>query len=317
MSVKAGKEWKIGLVVVIAVLLFIFGLNFLMGKKIFSSEDQFYTYYSNVQGLQESAAVQVSGMTVGRVSGIELQPDRRVKVTFTTNDDLKIPKGSFAKLAAADLISGTKIITLEFSDSNQYYPDGAMIPPHNFSGLLDNISENVSPLLTSVQHAVVTLDTLISSVNSLFNTETQKHLSNSLASLDQSLAQLAILSKSLNEQSRDLAAVLQNVNSITTNLAGNNENISHTLSNLNDFSSELAASDVQKTMQSLQEASANLKGITEKINTNQGSLGLMLNDKQLYNNLTQTLSSMDVLLDDLKAHPAKYINVSVFGRKAR
>lgn len=317
MSEKSGKEWKIGLVVVIAILLFVFGLNFLIGKKVFSSANNYYTYYDNVQGLQESAVVQVSGMSVGRVSSIELQPDKRVKVGFTTEDNLKIPKGSFAKLAAADLISGTKVITLEFSDSNVYYADGAMIPPKSFSGLLDNISQNVSPLLNTVQHAVVTLDTLIGSVNGIINTETQKHLSNSLASLDKAMLQLAELSKSLNAQSQNLAGVIQNANSITTNLANNNENITKTLSHLNDFSGQLSKSNIDKTLQSLQETSDNLKAITQKVNSDQGSVGMMLNNKDLYNNLTQTLNSLDVLLNDLKQHPAKYINVSVFGRKVK
>lgn len=317
MSEKSGREWKIGLVVVIAILLFVFGLNFLIGKKVFSSANEYYTYYDNVQGLQESAVVQVSGMNVGRVSNIELQPDKRVKVSFTTEDNLKIPKGSFAKLAAADLISGTKVITLELSDSNTFYPDGAMIPPKSFSGLLDNISQNVSPLLNTVQHAVVTLDTLISSVNGIINTETQKHLSNSLASLDKAMVQLAELSKNLNAQSQNLAGVIQNANSITTNLAKNNENISQTLTNLNDFSGQLSKSNIDKALLSLQATSDNLKAITQKINSDQGSLGMMLDNKDLYNNLTQTLHSLDALLGDLKQHPAKYINVSVFGRKAQ
>lgn len=317
MSLKSGKEWKIGLVVVIAILLFVFGLNFLMGKNVFSSENEFYTYYDNVQGLQASADVMVSGMSVGRVSSIELQADKRVKVEFTTNKDLRVPKGSFAKLAAADLISGTKVITLELSDSNAIYEDGAMIPPKDFSGLLDNLSENVSPLLTSVQHAIVTLDTLISSVNGLFNTETQKHLSNSLASIDEAMGQLAQLSKSLNKESESLSGVIQNANSITSNLAANNENINQTLTNLNTFSDKLAAGNIDETLQKLQSTSDNLKAITEKINNNQGSLGMMLNNKDLYNNLKETLGSLDALLGDLKQHPAKYINVSVFGRKQK
>lgn len=317
MSAKSGKEWKIGLVVVIAVLLFVFGLNFLMGKNVISSENEFYTYYDNVQGLQPSADVMVSGMSVGRVSSIELQADKRVKVEFTTDDDLRIPKGSFAKLAAADMISGTKVIMLELSDSSAVYEDGSLIPPKDFSGLLDNLSENVSPLLTSVQHAIVTLDTLISSVNGLFNTGTQKHLSNSLASIDEAMGQLAQLTKSLNEESKDLAGVIQNANSITSNLDANSENISQTLTNLNDFSGKLASGDIDKTLEKLQATSDNLKAITDKINNNQGSLGMMLNDKDLYNNLTETLGSLDALLGDLKQHPAKYINVSVFGRKQK
>lgn len=317
MAVKSGKEWKIGLIVVVAILIFVFGLNFLIGKNIFSSENQYYAYYNNVQGLQESAVVQVSGMTVGRVSGIALQPDKRVKVSFTTLKSLKIPQGSVAKLDAADMISGTKIITLRLSNNSIDYADNATIPSEDFKGLMDNISQNVSPLLTSVQHTVVTIDTLISSVNSLFNSETQKHLSNSLASTDKALAQLAAFSKTLNEQSKTMAEMMQNLNSISANLAKNNNNISQTLGNINRLSGQLSSSKLDETLKNLQQTTDNLKSITEKINNDKGSLGLMLNDKKLYNNMTASLNSLNALLSDLKQHPAKYINVSVFGRKVK
>lgn len=317
MSRKLGKEWKIGLLVAIAIALLILGLKFMMGSNIFSSENGYYTYYDNVQGLQESANVEVSGMSVGHVSKIELQPDRRVKVSFTTKKDLKIPKGSFAKLASSDLISGSKFINLQFSDSNVYYTENALIPSKDYAGILDNLSANVSPLLTSVQHAVVTLDTLISSVNTLFTVQMQTHLNNSIASLDESLGQLAELSKSLNKQSGALTGILQNTNSITSNLANNNENITQSITNLKDFSGKLSSAKIDETLSSLQRTSENLHAITEKINGNKGTLGMMLNDKKLYDNLSESLSSLDALLLDLKKHPSKYINVSVFGRKAK
>jgi len=317
MAVKVKKEWKIGIVVVAAILMFVLGLGFLKGKNIFSSENEYYTYYDNVQGLQESASVQLNGLSVGRVSEIALQPNRKIKVTFTMSKDLKVPLGSVAKLASADLISGTKVISLTFSDSAGYLKDGAYITGQDYSGLLDNLSENVSPLVSSAQHTIVTIDTLVKSVNSLFNDETRLHLSQSMASLDLALKQLSALSQSLNNQSQNLSGVIQNANSITANLAANNEKINTTFSNLESFSNSLSQAHVDQTLNDLQAAAASLQGIVGKINDNKGSLGMMLNDKQLYNNLTATLSSLDVLLSDLKSHPAKYINVSVFGRKNR
>lgn len=318
MAVKVKNELKIGILVVAAIVMFVLGLNFLKGKSIFSSENEYYTYYDNVQGLQESASVQLSGLSIGRVSGIELQKDKRIKVIFTLDKKVKIPTGSIAKLASADLISGTKIIDLELSDSvTSTLKDGSFIQGKDFTGLLDNLSENVSPLVSSLQHTIITVDTLVSSVNSLFNEETRRHLNQSMTSLDVALKQLSELAASLNNQSSNLSGVIANANSITSNLANSNGKISNTLNNLETFSNTLSGSEMDKTLSSLQQAASGLQGIVSKINDNQGSLGMILSDKQLYNNLTTTLSTLNILLADLKAHPAKYINVSVFGRKVK
>lgn len=317
MAIKVKNELKIGILVAAAIVLLVLGLNFLKGKNIFSSENEFYTYYDNVQGLQESAIVQINGLGIGKVSSIALQPDKRIKVAFTVAKKLDVPVGSVAKLATSDIISGTKVISLQLTDSTRFLKDGDFIKSEGSQGLLDNLSETVSPLLGSVQNTVITLDTLLNSVNNIINGQTRKHLNRSFAALDTALIQFAELSKVLNAQSQHLAGVIENVNSITSNLANNNEKINSTLSNLETFSTELTKGDIQQTLQDLQAASAQFKGLMTKINENDGTLGMLVNDKKLYENLTKTLSSLDLLLDDVKQHPAKYINVSVFGRKTK
>jgi len=315
MAVKVKNELKIGIMVVVAIVLLVLGLNYLKGKNIFSSENEYYTYYDNVQGLQESAIVQLNGLGIGKVSEVTLQPDKRIKVMFTVDKDVKIPAGSIAKLAANDLISGTKVISLRLSDSSRYLKDDDFIQGEGSEGLLDNLSETVSPLVGSVQNTIITLDTLLSSVNSIVNGQTRQHLNQSFASLDTALRQFATLAKVLNQQSQNLAGVIENANNITGNLASNNEKINTTFTNLEAFSNSLSAADIQKTLQDLQAAADQLKSFMTKVNDNNGTLGMLVTDKQLYHNLTSTLSSLDILLDDVKKHPAKYINISVFGRK--
>ena len=317
MAVKVKNELKIGIMVAAAIVLLVLGLNFLKGKNIFSSENEYYTYYDNVQGLQESAIVQLNGLGIGKVATIALQPDKTIKVTFSVDKDVKIPVGSVAKLATNDLISGTKVIALQLSDSSQYIENDNFIKGEGSEGLLDNISETVSPLVGSVRNTIITLDTLLSSVNSIVNGQTRQHLNQSFASLDTALRQFAALSKVLNEQSQNLTGVIENVNSITGNLAANNEKINTTLTNLESFSTSLNQGDIQKTLQNLQAATNSLQGFMKQVNDNNGTLGMLVNDKKLYDNLTSTLSALDILLEDVKKHPAKYINVSVFGRKVK
>ncbi|KAA5534956.1 MCE family protein [Taibaiella lutea] len=316
-SAKPRNEIKIGLMVAITITLFILGINFLRGKGLFSSDQGFSTIYSDIQGLQESAEVRLNGLKIGQVDKIELQPDRRIKVHFLLKKEIKVSKGSVVQLTAADLISGTKILNLEMSNDPQILPENSFIQSKEAEGLLGNLGSQVSPVLETVTHTVVSLDTLLNTINNIINDDARKHLNASFASLEVGLNQLSGLATELNKQSGQLAGVIKNVNSVTGNLASNNEQINNTLSNLHDFSTSLKNAPVQETVDDLRKAAADLQSLVAKANDSNGSLGLLLNDKRLYNNLSTTLGTLDTLLGDVKAHPGKYINVSVFGSKAR
>ncbi len=316
MAFKMKNEVKIGVLVAATITLFILGFNFLRGKGFFSSDRKYYTYYDNIQGLQESAVVQLKGLAVGKVAEIELLPSRKIKVTFNIKKEVPLPKGSIAQLVSGDLISGTKIISLNLTNNPEMIPNKGFIQGKESGGLLDNLGDQVSPLVGVLQHTVVSLDTLLNTVNNIINDDTRKHLNSSFASLEVGLDQLAQLSTKLNAESQNLAGIISNANSITGNLANSNGRISNTLTNLESFSTSLNNAPIQQTVEDLQRTAASLQGIVSKINDNNGSLGMLLSDKKLYNNLTGTLGALDTLLTDLKAHPAKYINVSVFGRKS-
>ncbi len=317
MAVKAKSELKIGILVAVAITLFILGFNFLRGKGFFSSDKEYYSYYDNIQGLQEAAAIQLNGYKVGKVSDIVLLDNQKIKVIFQVKKDIKIPVGSIAQLAANDLISGTKIISLSFSDRKEYIKEDGYIEGKSATGILDNLGEQASPIFGVLQHTLVSLDTVINTINDLINEDTRKHLNASFASLEIVLQQLSQLSASLNAQSGNLAGVISNANSITGNLAAGNARITNTLTNLERFSDDLNKAPIQQTLNELHTAAAGLQNIVNSIDKNNGSLGMMLNDKTLYNNLTTTLSTLNTLLSDVKEHPTKYINVSVFGRKAQ
>ncbi len=317
MAFKIKNEVKIGLLVAVTIALFILGFNFLRGRGVFSSDKEYFSYYDNVQGLQESAVVQLNGYAIGKVSKIELQPNRRIKVTLMLKKDVNVPRGSVAQLASADLISGTKLISLNMTNDPTFIPEGSEIAGKASGGILDNLGDQVSPLVGVLQHTVVSLDTLLNTVNNIINDDTRKHLNSSFASLEIVLQQLSGLTTQLNAQSGNLTAVIKNANSITGNLANSNERISNTLGNLESFSTSLNKAPIQQTVEELQRTAASLQGIVSKINDNDGTLGMLLSDKKLYNNLSSTLNTLDTLLGDINKHPAKYINISVFGRKAK
>ena len=317
MAVKAKNEIKIGVMVAITITLFILGINFLRGKGLFSSEKKLYTVYTDIQGLQVSAEVRLNGLKIGSVDKISLQKDRTIRVDFLLDKNISVPKGSVARLASSDLISGTKILNLEMTNDPAVLPENSLIEGKPTEGILDNLGSQVSPLFETVQHTVVSLDTLLNTVNNIINDDTRKHLNASFASLEIGLDQLSKLASKLNAQSGQLAGVIKNANSITGNFASNNEHINKTMSNLENFSTSLNNAPVQQTVDELHKAAASLQSLMAKANDSNGSLGMLMNDKKLYNNLSATLGTLDTLLGDVKAHPAKYINVSVFGSKAR
>ncbi len=307
------KEARIGLLVAVALVVLFAGFYMLKGANLFSGENEYYTYYDNVQGLQLAAAVQVKGMAVGRVAAIELGADNKVKVTLATKKDVKILKGTKAKLISADLL-GSKVVSLELGAGAEE-EDGATIPGEVEGGIIDNLSVEIAPLMQDIRHVIASLDTVVAGVNQILGPDTRQRLSSSLASLDVTMKNFSTLSQKLNNETGQISAILQNANSITTNLANSNQQISNVLKNADNISGQLAAAPLQETLKDLQNTMGQIQGIIEKINTNQGSLGMIVNDKEFYTNLQQTLKTLNALMADVNAHPSRYINVTIFGKK--
>lgn len=311
---KFSKEARIGLLVAVSLLIFFAGFYFLKGANLFSGENEYYAYFDDVQGLLPSAAVQVKGLNIGRVSEIKLNENGKVKVTLAVSKKVNVTQGSIAKLTAADLL-GTKVISLALGESTVALENESTIPGEIQGGIIDNISVEISPLVADLRHVVATLDTVMIGVNSMLNDTTRRRLESSIASLDVAMSNFSQLSQTLHHESQQIVGIIRNTNSITSNLASNNKQITNIINNADALSKQLSSAPVEQTFRELQAASAQLQGVINKINANEGSLGMLVNDPKLYNNLTSSLSTLDLLLADIKRHPTRYVNVSIFGRK--
>ena len=297
-----------------AILIFVVGFYFLKGANIFSGEYEYYAYYDNVQGLQPSSPVQIKGMAVGRVSAIVLNGGGKVKVTLAVSKKTKIPKGTMAKLVATDLL-GSKAIALELSNSTQIAEDESVLPSAIEGGIIDAISIEITPLLRDMRHAVGTLDSVLVSVNGVLDVQSRQNLQNSIANLDATMANFSQLSSKLNQESGQLQNVIRNANSITTNLANSNERITRIINNAALVSDQLNKAPIEQTMKDLQSTIGQLQGVVNRLNSKDGSLGLLVNDPALYNNLNSSLNTLNSLMADIEAHPTRYINLTIFGRK--
>lgn len=313
------KEARIGLLVAISVLVFFAGFYFLKGSNIFSSSYTYHAYYDDVQGLQPSAPVQIHGLKVGKVADILLnkqQLDGKVEVVLEISKKTRLPKGTIAKLTSLDLL-GTKGIALDLGNSSELMDDDGQLPTTVEGGLMDNLSVEVTPLLQDVRKMVNNIDSVLNSVNEIFSPQARADLQNTISALHTTMESFKGLAGKLDGQSDAIARVVQNADKITGNLAKNNDNIDKTLTNLKNTTDKLAQAPIQEAVKKVDDVAANLNDIVGKINRNEGSMGLLINDKALYENLTKTVTELGNLSADLKAHPTRYINLTIFGRKAR
>lgn len=319
MALKINNEVKIGILVILAVAALIFGIRMLQGKGLFDSGKDFYAYYDDATGLQTSAPVVLKGVSIGRVKDLEITAQQKIKVTIHINKNMEIPVGSSAELASTSMLSGDKVIAIHFPETptQQYMKDGETIPVLVSGGLLGDLGDGVKPILKNVDGTIQNIDSLVLSINSIVNYQTQQHLNNTFKNLDVTLTELSKLSAALNQQTTALSGIMKNVNGFTGNLNENNYKISNILANAETATHSLTGPEIKETLKSLQSASDNLNNTLANINSPEGTLGLLTRDRKMYDNIVRLSESLDALMTDLKDHPGRYINVSVFGSNKR
>lgn len=307
------KEARTGMMVAISAIVIILGTYYLKGFNLFSSDRSYYCYFDDVQGLTASATVQVKGKIVGNVSEIILQGKDKVKVVISVDKKVKLPEGTTASLFAPDLMSG-KALRLDLGAGTNILADEATIPAVTELGALEKVTSQIDPVLASAKIVMYRLDSIMLSVQSMLNPETQKNIQQSFASMETTMRNFASLSTSINKESAQLAGIIRNANSITANVANNSKNIDAVMNNLKITTDQISKAELDKTILKLRSTLDETQILMAKINRGEGTLGLMANDKQLYNNLSTSMSSLDRLLDDLKKHPSRYINIRLFGK---
>lgn len=319
MALKINNEVKIGILVIVAVAALIFGIRMLQGKGLFDSGKDLYAYYDDATGLQNSAPVVLKGVSIGRVKDIEITEQQKIKVTIHVNDDMDIPLGSKAELSSTSMLSSDKVIAIHFPETptKQYLNDGETIDIAVSAGLLGDIGDGVKPILKNVDGTVQNIDSLVLSLNNIVNFETQQRLNSTFRNLDVTVGELSKLASALNQQTAALSGIMKNVNGFTGNLNENNYKISNILTNAETATNSLTGPEIKETLKSLQSASDNLNNTLTSINSTDGTLGLLTKDRKMYDNIVRLSESLDALMIDLKNHPGRYINVSVFGSSKR
>ena len=295
------REVKVGIMAIVAIFVLYFGLNFLKGIDIFSSVSNYYASYENIGGLVPSSPVYVKGFKVGQVEEIKYDFSKKNSfvVKISVAKDIKLPIGTKIELYDDGLMGGKAIqlVYAPISASQTMHQIGDTIESQVGIGLMAQLTGNLLPKIESIS---IQTDSLIRSVRTLVD---NKDLTKSIASIEHSTADLAVSSSQLKKMmNNDVPHILGNVNDIT--------------SDFKQISGKLKKIDFEATFISIDHTIANLNLLTTKMNSSEGTIGLLLNNKDLYINLSNTAASADKLLIDLQKSPKRYVHFSLFGRKS-
>jgi phospholipid/cholesterol/gamma-HCH transport system substrate-binding protein len=316
---RVSNETKVGALTVIAVTLIIFGFNFLKGKTFFKSGTFIYAKYTDTKGLIVSNPVFVNGFQVGTVFEIENLNDNlsELVVCIKLNQLYKIPSNSIATIQENPL--GTNAINIIQGNSTLLIKSGDTIKTAPATSLLGDLMNELSPVGEQVKNTISSLELVLNNVNKTLNDENRQNFKVILENLSATTINLnktlASIEGMVNQQNGSIAKTADNINVFTANLNQNNQKINNILSNLDSTTNAINDADLNKTIKTIQATLIALNTTIDKLNNGNGTGAKLLSDPAIYNQLQSTIKSVNTLVDDIKVHPKRYINVSVFGKK--
>lgn len=318
---KLTKTSKIGILVVICLTLLIWGINFLKGRDIFRTEKVFYARYKDVGGLTATTLVTLNGLKVGYVREIyfaeDLSGDLIVKVAIHNN--FPLPVGTAAEIASSDLL-GSKVVKLNLGKSTKLLHANDTLATKMGADIMQQVNEQIAPLKAKAERLIENLDSIVTAASRVLNSDSQRNLSESIRQINLTMTNLEKISGNLNEvigdQKKNLGSTISNLSEATGLLKENSGKLGHIMNNFSTFSDSLAKLEVNKTVGHLNGSVASLQTILSKIDTANGTLGLLVNDPRLYHNLNYTSENLNRLLVDFRLNPKRYVSFSAlnFGR---
>lgn len=309
------RELKVGLLAIIGIAIFVIGFKFLKGNNVFKREKTYYAVYESSDGINPSNPVYVSGVQVGHIADIDLVQQanglNKSIVTYSISNAIQIPKGSVAAIFAQDLM-GSMAVKIVYNTNANYYDDGDTIQGTVELGTVDKLSKSLTPLIGHI-------DTLVVGLGSVVDKNNKDNLQNVVANLNAVINQLnkdlpAItggVNTLVNDKNSSLNKTLGNLETFTGNLNQNNARINHLLTNLDQFSDTLNQMQIKQTIENAELAIANLNTLLAQINSGKGTVGKLVKDEALYNNLQNASQNLNLLLDDFKQNPNRYVHLSL------
>ena len=302
------KELRIGILVVMSIVVLVWGINYLKGSNLFDNSRTFYAIYGNIGGLQVGSGVNVNGYKVGVVKRIRLLTDKNYSllVEISIEKDIDIPSNSVSKIVNTDIM-GSKGISLILGDSNTNAQKGDTLYSDMDRSLKEEVNKQILPLKNKAEQLIGSIDSIVTVITSVLSKDARESLTKSLVSLDNTFT---TMSQTMTKVSKIVDQNDERISSIIKNLEGNNDEITNILKNFSELSDDIAKSNIKTTLASLNE-------ISKKISDSEGSLGMFINDKDLYLNLEKSSKELEALIKDIKLNPKRYVGFSFLGGKSK
>jgi phospholipid/cholesterol/gamma-HCH transport system substrate-binding protein len=306
---KISRELKTGVVAVAVIALFIWGYNFMKGLNLFDGPlKTYFTEYNNVQGLNTASVVTINGVEVGKVIGINFNNNENKRgqliVEFSIENDFEFSKNSVAKIYSASLMGGKSLAIVPSYEGETANP-GDFLQGEIESDIFSSVTEKLNPLQAKVENVIVSADSLMTGLTDILDVKSRENIKLSISQLNTTIANFKSASESVNELIKNndekLAKTLENTELMTANLS--------------KLSDTLVNSNLGLTIKNIEETVINLNNVLAGMESGEGSLGKLLKDDKMYNNLTNASKELEELLNEMKLHPKRFVHFSLFGKK--
>lgn len=314
---KLSIEFKIGLIVTLSLVLLYWGVNFLKGKDVLSSERIFVAVYKDVGGLEKTNPITINGLKVGQVRDMYFvgTGSAQVAIELVLKNDISIPANSTAKIVSSDLL-GSKAVEITLGDSPELAKPGDTLVASVEASIKDEVNRQLKPLKTKAEDLMSSIDTVLTMLQGVFSRDNTANFSKSVESIASSFENLESTTSTLDtlmtDQKNRIEEILENIESITSNLKNNENQLNNIIANFSAVSDSIAGIRFAQTMAHVDQTVNELAEITGKINKGEGSMGMLINNDSLYIELEKSSRELNLLLEDIRLNPKKYVRFSVF-----
>lgn len=310
---RISKEVKVGAVALVTIIAFILLYNFLKGKDFFSNSTYYYTIYDGIGGLSESSPVEINGYKVGVVQSIEFidETSGKLLVTFSVDKGFRLPVNTVAEIVPVSIIAGMKV-QFAYGNGPGFYEYGDTIPGKLSASIINTIETELGPLKDRITNLLDVIDSVIVSVDDVLDPAFREDLKGTMANLNNTTQSIDNV---LGTSEKQLKETIDNLSKFSGMLGDNSTRITGTLTNLESISDTIAAADLYSSVLDLRTSLQKASILIGNLNDGKGSAGQFLTNDSLYTNLTTTLGTLNLLLEDMKANPKRYVHFSLFGKK--
>ena len=323
---KISKEIKTAFIALSAIALLVAGVNFLKGNSFFGGDDAYYAYFPNSGGIAPASSVVLNGVGIGKVLEVEnvinADPNKQVRIKFNLQKDkIKIPKGSSIEVGPLDLFSKGLVLTFNSNISNGYYKPGDSMMGSVAVDMFSQVKAYADPVTTRLQGMMEKVDKLVASFSSFWDTTATTELEGSLTELQVAISRIANVAGQvdglLTTEKDKFSSILSNVESMSYNLKKSNDEIGSIIGNTKKITDDLVTADFKHVIGDAHSVIKRLNGVMETIDKGQGTLGKLVKDEVLYNELIKSNKDLQNLIIDLETHPERYVTISLIGRKSK